>query len=132
MDNCTTHIFYHSRDALAKQIVNLVKIVGEENLIRMTGGKDRVVKFCFVSARNRRGEPLTAAGKWNGPAHSPSASLTPAAAGTGMTASLSPRSRGAAPWNYMACDLPAGRDGRTDPICSDSVCRSENKQHGAG
>lgn len=23
MDNCTTHIFYHSRDALAKQIVRV-------------------------------------------------------------------------------------------------------------
>ena len=45
MDNCTTHIFYHSRDALAKQIDNLVKIIGEENLIRMTGGKNRVIKF---------------------------------------------------------------------------------------
>lgn len=45
MENCTTHIFYHSREALAKQIDNLVKIIGEENLIRMTGGKDRVIKF---------------------------------------------------------------------------------------
>ena len=45
MDNTTTHIFYHSRDAMAKQISNLVKIIGEENLIRKTGGKDRSILF---------------------------------------------------------------------------------------
>ena len=43
--NTTTHIFYHNRDAMAKQISNLVKVIGEENLIRMTGGKDRTIKF---------------------------------------------------------------------------------------
>ena len=45
MENCTTHIFYHTRDALAKQINNLVKIIGEENLIRMTSGKGRIIQF---------------------------------------------------------------------------------------
>lgn len=45
MENTTTHIFYHSRDAMAKQINNLVKVIGEENLIRMTGGKDRSIRF---------------------------------------------------------------------------------------
>ena len=45
MKNCSTHIFYHSKDALAKQINNLVKIIGEENLIRMTGGTDSIIQF---------------------------------------------------------------------------------------
>ena len=45
MKNCSTHIFYHSKGALAKQINNLVKIIGEENLIRMTGGTDSIIQF---------------------------------------------------------------------------------------
>ncbi len=45
MDNAKTHIFYHNREAMGKQISNLVKIIGEENLIRMTGGTDRAIKF---------------------------------------------------------------------------------------
>lgn len=45
IENSTTHIFYYSRDAYAKQISNLVKIVGEDNLIRMTGGRDRGIRF---------------------------------------------------------------------------------------
>ena len=45
MKNTTTHIFYHNREAMAKQISNLVKIIGEDNLIRMTGGKDRSIVF---------------------------------------------------------------------------------------
>ena len=45
MDNTITHIFYHSREAMAKQISNLVKIIGEDNLIRKNGGKDRTILF---------------------------------------------------------------------------------------
>lgn len=45
MENTTTYIFYHNREAMAKQISNLVKVIGEENLIRKTGGKDRTIKF---------------------------------------------------------------------------------------
>lgn len=47
MENTITHIFYHSREAMAKQINNLVKIIGEDNLIRMTGGKDRTIRFIY-------------------------------------------------------------------------------------
>lgn len=43
--NVTTYIFYHNREAMAKQISNLVKVIGEENLIRMTGGKERSIIF---------------------------------------------------------------------------------------
>ena len=45
MENTTTHIFYHSREAMAKQISNLVKVIGEEKLIQKTGGKERTIKF---------------------------------------------------------------------------------------
>lgn len=30
---------------MAKQIDNLVKVIGEENLIKMTGGKNRNIRF---------------------------------------------------------------------------------------
>lgn len=45
MENTTTHIFYHNRESMAKQISNLVKVIGEDNLIRMTGGNDRTIQF---------------------------------------------------------------------------------------
>lgn len=45
MENSTTYIFYHNRESMAKQISNLVKVIGEENLIRKTGGKKRTIKF---------------------------------------------------------------------------------------
>ncbi len=45
MENTTTHIFFHDRDAMAQQISNLVKLIGEENLIRKTGGKDKTIQF---------------------------------------------------------------------------------------
>ena len=45
MENTKTHIYYHNREALAKQIENLVKVIGEENLIRKTGGKERTIEF---------------------------------------------------------------------------------------
>ena len=45
MDNTTTHIFYHNRNNMAKQIGNLVKVIGKEKLISMSGGRDRSIKF---------------------------------------------------------------------------------------
>ena len=45
MKYSTTHIFYHNRESMAKQISNLVKVIGEDNLIRKTGGKERTIKF---------------------------------------------------------------------------------------
>jgi len=45
MENTTTYIFYHNRESMAKQISNLVKVIGEDNLIRKTGGKERTIKF---------------------------------------------------------------------------------------
>ena len=43
--NTSTIIFYHDRAALAKQISNLIKVIGEDNLIRMTRGKERTIDF---------------------------------------------------------------------------------------
>lgn len=40
-----THIFYHNPQALSSYISNLVKIVGEENLIKMTAGRNRAIEF---------------------------------------------------------------------------------------
>lgn len=45
MENTTTHIFYHNRESMAKLISNLVKVIGEDNLIKMTGGRDRTIQF---------------------------------------------------------------------------------------
>ena len=38
-------IFYHNQEALGNQIANLVKVVGQEELIRRTSGKDRKIIF---------------------------------------------------------------------------------------
>ena len=45
LENSTTHIFYHNKDAMAKQISNIVKVIGEEMLVKMTGGKDSRIRF---------------------------------------------------------------------------------------
>lgn len=45
MENTITHIFYRDRKDLANKINNLVKVIGEDNLIKMTGGTDRTIKF---------------------------------------------------------------------------------------
>ena len=45
MKNSTTYIFFYNRESMAKQISNLVKVIGEENLIKKTGGKERTIKF---------------------------------------------------------------------------------------
>lgn len=43
-ENVKTTIFYHSQDALEKQIINLVKVITEDELIRRTGKKNIVFK----------------------------------------------------------------------------------------
>lgn len=45
MENSKTYIYYHNRNSMASQISNLVKVIGEENLIQKTGGKDRTIRF---------------------------------------------------------------------------------------
>ena len=44
-ENARSHIFYRNKDSMAKQIQNLVIIIGEENLIRMTRGSNRSIIF---------------------------------------------------------------------------------------
>lgn len=40
-----TTIFYHNKKALGDQIANLVKVIGEEQLIRRTRGNKRTIRF---------------------------------------------------------------------------------------
>lgn len=44
-DNVYTTIFYHDKDAMGQQIANLDKVIGQEELIRRTGGKDKLIEF---------------------------------------------------------------------------------------
>ncbi|WP_160560883.1 AbiH family protein [Parablautia muri] len=44
-DNVHTTIFYHDKDTMGKQIANLVKIIGQDELIKRTGGKDKLIEF---------------------------------------------------------------------------------------
>lgn len=44
-DNVYTTIFYHSKKELGKKIANLVKVIGQEELIRRTGGSTKTIEF---------------------------------------------------------------------------------------
>lgn len=44
-DNVHTTIFYHSKDELGKKIANLVKVIGQDELIKRTGGNTQTIKF---------------------------------------------------------------------------------------
>ncbi len=53
-ENTNTRIFYHTRAAMASQINNLIKIIGEDNLIKLTGGKERRIRFiCAQPAQGK-------------------------------------------------------------------------------
>lgn len=45
LEGTHTKIFYYSRKDLAEKITNLVKLIGEDNLIKMTGGIDKNIVF---------------------------------------------------------------------------------------
>ena len=47
--NITTTIFYHNKEALGNQIANLVKIIGEDKLIKMTEGSNASIVFQKLS-----------------------------------------------------------------------------------
>lgn len=49
-DNVYTTIFYHNRETMGKQIANLVKIIGEKELIKRTGGKTKTIEFKLQKA----------------------------------------------------------------------------------
>lgn len=44
-DNVHTVIFYHDKQAMKQQIANLVKVIGQEELIKRTGGKAKTIEF---------------------------------------------------------------------------------------
>lgn len=44
-DNVHTTIFYHSKEELGRKIANLVKVIGQDELIRRTGGSTRTIEF---------------------------------------------------------------------------------------
>lgn len=42
-DNINTTIFYHDKETMGKQIANLVKVIGESELIKRTGGSTKTI-----------------------------------------------------------------------------------------
>ncbi|WOO35801.1 AbiH family protein [Anaerocolumna sp. AGMB13020] len=44
-NNVQTTIFYHNKDVYGQQIANLVKVIGQDELIRRTGGPDKTITF---------------------------------------------------------------------------------------
>lgn len=44
-DNVYTTIFYHNKDTMGQQIANLVKVIGQDKLIRRTGGSTKTIEF---------------------------------------------------------------------------------------
>lgn len=45
-DNVKTTIFYHSKEELGAKIVNLVKVIGKNELIKRTGRHTKAITFC--------------------------------------------------------------------------------------
>ena len=48
----TATIFYHSKETLGRQIANLVKVIGEEELIQRTGGPEQRIVFKEITEPN--------------------------------------------------------------------------------
>lgn len=44
-DNVHTTIFYLNKDVMGQQIANLVKVIGQDELIRRTGGNTKTIEF---------------------------------------------------------------------------------------
>lgn len=44
-DNVHTIIFYHNKDAMGRQIANLVKVIRQDELIKRTGGRTKTIEF---------------------------------------------------------------------------------------
>ncbi len=44
-DNVHTTIFYHNKDVMGQQIANLVKVIGQDELIKRTGGSTKTIGF---------------------------------------------------------------------------------------
>ena len=48
-DNVYTTIFYLNKDVMGQQIANLVKIIGQDELIKRTGGSSKTIEFKLQS-----------------------------------------------------------------------------------
>lgn len=44
-DNVYTTIYYWNKETMGKQIANLVKVIGQDELIRRTGGRKKTIVF---------------------------------------------------------------------------------------
>ena len=44
-DNVHTTIFYYNKDVMGQQIANLVKVIGQDELIKRTGGSTKTIEF---------------------------------------------------------------------------------------
>lgn len=44
-DNVHITIFYHSKEAMGQQVANLVKVIGQDELIRRTGESNKTIEF---------------------------------------------------------------------------------------
>ncbi|MBD5511344.1 MAG: hypothetical protein HDR08_08860 [Lachnospiraceae bacterium] len=44
-DNVYTTIYYHNKDVMGQQIANLVKVIGQDELIKRTGGSTKTIEF---------------------------------------------------------------------------------------
>ena len=44
-DNVYTTIFYLNKDVMGQQIANLVKVIGQDELIKRTGGNTKTIEF---------------------------------------------------------------------------------------
>ena len=44
-DGAKTTIFYHKKESMGSQIANLVKVIGEDELIKRTDGRNRTIIF---------------------------------------------------------------------------------------
>lgn len=44
-ENVYTSIFYHSRESFGQQIANLNKVIGQDELVRRTGGSKKTIEF---------------------------------------------------------------------------------------
>lgn len=44
-DNVSTTIYYHNKEVMGQQIANMVKLIGQDELIRRTGGGTKTIEF---------------------------------------------------------------------------------------
>ena len=44
-DNVYTTIFYFNKDVMGQQVTNLIKVIGQDELIKRTGGSTKTIEF---------------------------------------------------------------------------------------